>query len=44
MIFYILNNSKPVRRVIMVGDNHTDLYAAKNANIEMVLPIGVLGK
>ncbi|MGC8768789.1 HAD family hydrolase [Calditerrivibrio sp.] len=44
MIFYILNNSKPVRRVIMVGDNHTDLYAAKNANIEMVFANWGFGK
>lgn len=36
MIYHIINQAENAERVVMIGDNHTDIYAAKNANIEMV--------
>ncbi|MCA1927682.1 MAG: HAD-IA family hydrolase [Calditerrivibrio sp.] len=36
MIHHIVKQVENVERVVMIGDNHTDVYAAKNANIEMV--------
>lgn len=44
MIFHIIDQTAPVERVIMVGDNHTDVYAAMNANIEMVFAGWGFGK
>jgi len=44
MIFHIIERSPTVDRVVMVGDNHTDLYAAINANIEMVFANWGFGK
>ncbi len=44
MIFHIIEQTPSVERVVMVGDNHTDVYAALNANVEMVFAGWGFGK
>ncbi|MCX8084120.1 MAG: HAD-IA family hydrolase [Calditerrivibrio sp.] len=44
MIHHIMNNHNPLNRTVMVGDNHTDVFAALNAEIEMIFAGWGFGK
>ncbi|MEF3254395.1 MAG: HAD-IA family hydrolase [Deferribacterales bacterium] len=44
MLFHIMGKFSNSSINIMVGDNHTDVYAAKNANIDMVFAGWGFGK
>lgn len=44
MIHYIIDKTREKAKVVMIGDNHTDIYAAKNAEIEIIFADWGFGK
>jgi len=44
MLYFIIDKINEKAKVVMIGDNHTDIYAAKNADIEIIFASWGFGK